>query len=118
MSFQAAPAAHEHSIYVSEGPRKPIYNICTFVYIAYVLCKSEPTGFFTIQAGWAWLCSNLRSVFLSIFGGAGHGSMAGRIQGYSNACFACVYTVKGRAPFMRSAFSLGLCPDKEFKPSV
>ena len=44
--------------------------------------------------------------------------MAGRIQGCSNACFACVYTVKGRAPLMRSAFSLGLCPDKDFKTSV
>ena len=42
--------------------------------------------------------------------------MAGRIQGCSDACFACVYTVKGRAPLMRGAFSLG--PDKDFKPSA
>ena len=54
----------------------------------------------------------------SIFGGAGHGSMAGRIQGCSNACFACVYTVKRRAPSMHSALSLDLCPDKDSKPSI
>ena len=70
--------------------------------------------------GWLSLAmKQSEEYFLFVFlGGAGHGSMAGRIQGCSNACFACVYTVKGRAPLMRSAFSLGLCSDKDCKSSV
>ena len=83
------------------------------------MCYANHNPWILHNPGWLGLAvQQSEECFLSIFGGAGHGSMAGRIQGCSNACFACVYTVKGRAPLMRGAFSLGLCPDKDFKPSV
>jgi hypothetical protein len=54
-----------------------------------------------------WPLSPYAGAVCFVLGGAGH-QLAGRIQGYSNACFACVHTVSGRVPPMSGTFSCGL----------
>jgi hypothetical protein len=54
-----------------------------------------------------WPLSPYAGAVGHVLGGAGH-QLAGRIQGCSNACFACVYTVSGRVLLMSGTFSCDL----------